>query len=112
MGVDYDPVLMVGKEFDSPEEAAAFMREHGIELPGEDSDEMADGLAEWLGGNDVFGLEWERYNYYSSWDGGCLGWSPSVRDIEKFPDQVREFQKEWKDIFGEESSLIHTVKVW
>jgi hypothetical protein len=112
MGVDYDPVLMVGKEFDSPEEAAEFLREHGIDLPDENSAEMEDGLGEYLYGNDLHGLEWQRYNAYSSWDGGWLGWSPSVEEIDKFSNQVNEFRQRWKDLFGEESSLIHAVKIW
>jgi hypothetical protein len=112
MGVDYTAVLMVGKEFDSAAEAANFLRSKGIELPDEDSEEMEDGLEECLGGEDAHGLEWERLNYYSPWDGGCLGWSPNVREVDKFADQIKDMRAKWQELFGEEAGLILTVKVW
>jgi hypothetical protein len=48
MGVDYTAVLMVGKQFDNEDEAREFLLKHGVELPDEDSQEMEDGLGEYL----------------------------------------------------------------
>jgi hypothetical protein len=112
MGVDYTAVLIVGKEFDSAEEAADFLRSHGIDVPDAESDEMQDGFEEWIAGTDRHGLQWERFNHYSSWDGGSLGWNPNVRNIEGFAEEVKGMQARWQDLFKETPEIIHAVKVW
>jgi len=111
MGVDYTAVLMVGQEFDSYSEAEEFLREHGIDLPPEDSEEMAEGLGEYLYSFDVFGLKCERLDYYSSWDGCVLGWKPNVHDPANFCAQVVEMQTKWAQLFDEMPDIVHTVQV-
>jgi hypothetical protein len=112
MGVDYTAVLMVGKQFDNEDEAREFLLKHGVELPDEDSQEMEDGLGEYLNSEDFHGLEWERLDYYTSWDGGVLGWTPSVRQIDTFADEVRQMRERWAGLFGGAApDLVHTVKV-
>lgn len=112
MGVDYTAVLMVGRDFDSAEEAADFLRRHGVEIPGNDSEEMEAGLSEYLYSTNLMnGLDFERLNYYSSWDGDVLGWHVSTSEPEKFLSAVSEAIGRWKTLFNEESYIIHTVKV-
>lgn len=112
MGVDYTAVLMVGKEFESPGEAADFMRSHGLDVPGDDDEAMEDGLAEFLYSGSIEGLNFKLLNYYSSWDGGILGWDLNVSPPEKFAEQVGNLLQRWKTLFNEDADIVHTVKVW
>jgi hypothetical protein len=111
VGVDYTAVLMVGQEFDDAYEAAEFLRAHGIEIPDEDSEEMEDGLCEYLYSKDVHQLSYERLNYYSGGDYGVLGWRLSVHDPANFCAQVVERQTKWAQLFNAMPDIVHTVKV-
>jgi hypothetical protein len=32
--------------------------------------------------------------------------------VDKFADAVNDMRQKWRDLFGEEPDLIHSVKVW
>ena len=113
MGVDYYPVLYVGKEFGSQYEARDFY-ERFFELSEEDAKYIEEeNFQEFCSGLDN-GLSGEVLNCYNDY-GFVLGIDigSSVRNPDLFSSKVQEAISKWKELFGNEPfDIVHTVCVW
>lgn len=115
MGVDYDAVLYLGREFESEDEAIDFVKEN-INLSTLDKEFIkTSGLTEWLFWHKV--LSGTILNYYV--DSNCSGFVLGI-DLEEYIKDPYDFKNKynsaistWKEIFGEqEFNLVNTVKIW
>lgn len=111
MGVNYSPVLYVGKQFEDEEDARNFYEEFFL-ITSEDEDIIAEcGLEELIQGKMLDSI---TLNYYYT-SGFIIGVNIGrfVRQPENFAEEVQKAISKWKKLFGEEKyEIIHTVCVW
>lgn len=111
MGIDYNAVLAIGKEFNDRSEAQEFLEGSGV-LSEDDLDDIenGDGLGEWLYNNDKVGGG--ILNYYSSCTPYYIGYDISVRDPEAFQKSFDDAMTQWNQLFPSVApDVIHTVRV-
>jgi len=113
MGVDYSPVLYVGKEFGDSSEAQDFY-EQFFALSESDYEYIEDnGFSEFCC-NLKNGLSGETLNCYSGY-GFVLGIDigSSVRNHECFAESVGDAIIKWEELFKDEPFyIVHAVRVW
>lgn len=111
MGVDYSPVLYVGKEFAGADEAKDFYEKFFL-ITSEDENVIAEcGLEELLQDR---GLDGTILNCYNN-NGFVLGINigSSVRNPERFAEDIGDAIITWEELFGNEPfSIIHTVRIY
>ena len=112
MGISYNPILYLGRAFESEEDALEFYQKY-FELSEQDlKDIKADGFGEWVGSHPS--LSFERTSYYISACDYILGFdlSPAVHTPEMFPTAVYNKILKWKEMFGDEPyNIIHDVRI-
>lgn len=113
MGVDYSPVLFVGKQFEDQREAQEFY-EKFFELSDEDKEYIEqENFQEFCYGLDN-GLSGVTLNCYNGWGfvfGINLG--KHVREPNKFAEATQNAVNKWKDLFGEEEyEIVYTVRIY
>lgn len=113
MGVDYNAVFAVGKEFDGARDAVDFLREHDV-LTEEHEDELeAEGnsyISEIAWGEEGF-PDVQCLNLYSG-DYWYVGYSIQARDIDNLVANVAKAKADWEKTFPNvEADIIHTVRV-
>lgn len=113
MGVDYSPVLYIGKQFEDQREAREFY-ERFFELSEEDREYIEqESFSEFCYGldNGLTGKVLNCYNGYGFVLGIDLG--RYVRKPEEFAEATKKAVDKWKELFGEEKcEVVYTVCVW
>lgn len=113
MGVDYGPVLFVGRQFKREEEVQEFY-EKFFELSEEDKNYIEDeSFSEFCSDlpNSLSVVCLNRYSGYGFVFGIDIG--GYIRMPEEFGNAVNSAISKWKELFGEEPfNIIHTVSVW
>jgi hypothetical protein len=109
MGVDYNAVIGIGKEFYDKYEAIDFLESHNV-LTDEDRNEIEeDGFSEWLYNNTK--VEGRLLNYYSG-DYYFVGYELSCGDPESFRKSFEEGMENWDSYFPDVApEVIKTVQV-
>lgn len=112
MGVDYSPILYIGKKFENQDEAREFY-ERFFKLSEEDENYIEEeSFSEFCSGldNDLSGEVLNYYNGYGFVFGINIG--SSVRNPDLFNSKVQDATTKWEELFGKEPfNIIHTVKV-
>lgn len=113
MGVNYSPVLYVGKQFENEYEAKEFYSKF-YDYTEEDLEYIEEeNFQEWCSGlyNGLSGEILNHYNGYGFVFGIDIG--SSVRQPDLFNIEVQDAITKWKGLFGNEPfSIVHTVSVW
>jgi len=113
MGVDYSPVLYVGKEFEDQNEAKEFYSKFYNYTEEDEEYIEQENFQEWCSGLDN-GLSGEILNCFNGYGfvfGIDIG--SSVRQPDLFNSKVQDAISEWEELFGNEPfSIVHTVSVW
>lgn len=113
MGVDYSPILYIGKQFEDQKEARDFY-ERFFELSDEDKAYIEqESFSEFCYSLDN-GLTGDVLNCYNGY-GFVLGINLGryVGEPNKFAEATQNAISKWKEIFGKEKyKVIHTVRVW
>jgi hypothetical protein len=112
MCVDYTAVLAVGKEFDDAGEVVTFLDGRDI-LDAEDEEALDNEGSSYIreilcGSGD--GLTCECLNLYTGY-GYYLGYRLDVWDVDAFSASTQTAIDKWKEKFGTEPEIIHTVIV-
>lgn len=109
MGVDYNAVVGIGKEFYDKSEVVDFLEQYNV-LDDEDRDQIdADGLSEWLYNNEK--VDGRLLNYYSG-DYYFVGYELSCSSPEAFKESFDDGMKRWAKLFvGIAPDVIKTVQV-
>lgn len=112
MGVDYRPILAIGKLFDDEREALEFLKDN-LDISAGDLEEIEkDGLEEYCLGANTFRVEGGRLNNYCSCNYGFwIGTELSPRS-EDFSHQLYEAVGWWRETFESEPETIYTVVVY
>ena len=112
MGVSYQAMLYVGKQFESAGDAEEFIRDK-IGFTDEEEQELEEvGLQEMMYCKNRFNLGGECINCYNGY-GFLLGTELSVRQPETFVRQVEEAFAKWNALFPDDpAEIIHTVKIY
>lgn len=112
MGVSYNPILYLGRTFESEEDALEFYQKY-FKLSEQDlKDIETDGFGEWVYGHPT--LSFTRTSYYTDECDYILGFNlkSSVRTPEIFSTAVNFKMAEWKEMFGDEPyNIIHDVRI-
>lgn len=110
MGVDYSPVLLVGKTFDDEYELEAFVMRH-IELSEEDNEYIEDeGFSCFAQETTLF--DCQCLNCYSGY-GYVVGFDIGRPKPETFKEDVDKAISKWNALFKDEKyDIIHTVRIW
>lgn len=112
MGTRYNPILYLGRAFESEEDALDFYQKYFKLSEDELKDIEADGFEEWVYGHPT--LSFTRTSYYTDNCDYILGFNlkSSIRTPEMFPTTVYNKILEWKEMFGDEPyNIIHDVCV-
>lgn len=111
MGISYNPILYLGREFNSVEEAEEFYElRFPVSYVEEKNMDSFDGFEEFISCHPS--LSGTRTNYYVRDSTFVLGFNlaPYNRQPEMFPTAVYNKILEWKDKFGDEPyNIIHDV---
>ena len=108
MGVDYQAIIAIGKEFDERGDAEEFLIENGIAT--EEEVEDCGGIYEFLESSGIVGGD--CLNYYSG-DYCYIGYDLSTSDPESFQKSFDEGMESWNKWFpGITPDIIKTVKVY
>lgn len=114
MGVNYSPLLYLGKEFDSVEDAEEFYELHfPVSYVEEKNMDDFDGFEEFLSSHPT--LSGTRTNYYTDNTPFILGFDLKqwVRYAHLLPNIINDRAEQWKKMFGDEKyDIILTMKVW
>jgi len=112
MGIDYTPLLYVGKEFEDSREAEEFLRDNIGFIDEEEREIDEDGLSEFLYNDNRFNLDGDILNYYTDFGGFVLGVELKPRPVDTFAKRVEEAFATWNNLFPKHpADVIHTVKV-
>jgi len=113
MGVDYNPVFAIGKEFETVSECVEFLNEHGVltEEQQHELEEEGDSYITEIAGPGDLELDVENLNAYSGY-GYYVGISLNPRNISALSDSVAEALNLWARKFPNvEADIIHTVRI-
>ena len=112
MGIRYNPILYLGRAFESEEGALEFYQRH-FDLSEQDLEDIEYvGFGEWV--YDHPSLSFTRTSYYTDDCDYILGFdlSSAIHTPEMFPTAVYNKILEWKEMFGDEPyNIIHDVCV-
>lgn len=112
MGINYNPILYLGRVFESEEDALAFYQKY-FKLSEDQLEDIAlEGFGEWVYDHPT--LSFTRTSYYTDNCDYILGFDlkSSIHTPEMFPAAVYHRMLEWKDKFGDEPyNIIHDVCV-
>lgn len=112
MGIDYNPMLYVGKQFDDETEAIAFLDSHHF-LNDEDKEQVEySGLSDFLAKDKL--LQGDFIDAMSGY-GYVLGYdlSKCVFEPETYLAVYKESVREWYELFDDvKPDIIHEVHTW
>lgn len=107
MGVDYDAVLVVGKEFEGADDAVQFLRDNGLLSEVSEGQINDDGLEEYL----PDGMDGGHLNCYTGY-GFYIGYGLSCRCPESFQKDFSDGVEMWEKLFpSSPAEIVHTVCV-
>ena len=113
MGVSYDPILYLGRAFESKEDALEFYQRH-FKLSEQDlKDIKADGFGEWVSWWQP-SLSFIRTSYYTDNCDYILGFNlaPYVKYPDTFTSAVQDKVEDWRMMFWDEPyNIIHDVRI-
>lgn len=113
MGVSYNPILYLGRAFDSEEDALAFYQRHS-ELSEDDLKTIeADGFGEWLAWTPT-SLSFTQTSYFTDDCDYILGFNLAsyVKYPDTFTSAVQDKVEDWKVMFGDEPyNIIHDIRI-
>lgn len=112
MGVSYNPILYLGRAFESEEDASEFYQRH-FKLSEQDLEYIkVEGFGEWVYGHPS--LSFTRTSYYIDDCDYILGFdlAPCVKYPDAFTSAVHDKANDWRFMFGDEPyNIIHDVCV-
>jgi len=111
MGVSYRPVLAIGAEFEDASECVDLLRHllsaDDLLTIGDEGDSFISELTI----NMMYRPAVKCLNLYSGY-GWYVGFDLSVRDVEKFSENVADAIQKWNEMFPDvPAQIIHTVRV-
>ena len=112
MGINYNPILYLGRVFESEEDALAFYQKYSKLSEDQLKDIEVGGFGEWVCWHPT--PSFTRTSYYTDNCDYILGFNlkPSIHTPELFPAAVSKEILKWKEMFGDEPyNIIHAVCV-
>ena len=111
MGVDYKPVLGIGKEFGESYEVVDFLAKHRLIYDKDTEAIEADGIEEFMN-NHRSGLSVEGLNAYTGY-GYFVGFPFYVQDVSGIQEKLDKTLESWYKVFPDEDcEVVHTVMVY
>lgn len=112
MGVDYSPILAVGKIFKSEIEAENFFCTK-IELTEEQIEEIdCEGFVNFLQSYHEYFPTAGVFSVYTPDPYVWVGFEIDDSTIDKFIESTKYGLNSWRQLFGEEPKIINEVKIW
>ena len=110
MGISYNPILYLGRSFDSEEAALEFYQKY-FNLSEDELEYIElEGFGEWMYGHPT--LSFTRTSYYTSECDYILGFNlaPYVKYPDTFTSAVQDKVEDWRVMFGDEPyNIIHAI---
>lgn len=110
MGIDYDAILMLGKQFGDAEEATEFIKEHSTLSKNTLQKIESEGLEDWCYNHNV--LCGYTLNCYSG-EGFILGFNDLGYIVEGLKQDLDKCQEKWLKLFPNvEPEIICEVRIY